>query len=328
MADTLITLLDITKQNGTDLAVGVVEEVRTFAPEINLIGGRPIKGTSYKSTVRTALPSGPAFRRANEGSDLIASKWDTRLNECFMLDAPMQVDEMVADASEFGVDSCLAREAVGVFRQKAIALGAQFYYGTANDAKGFPGLQALYDLTNMEVTANAKGSLGATTSSAWLVVNAIDCVEFIYGMNNGLNVRQWMRQQVQDANSKKFFAWVNNLSGWIGLAFNYTRSVCRIKNLTAFGTASSFGLTDNLVADALAKFPVGVVPTHLFCNRAQRLALQKSRTPIQTAGTGSAITSANGFAYPPTPTDSNGIPLYVTDSITSIEAASTAGSLT
>lgn len=328
MADQLITLLDITKKNGTDLAVGIVEEVRTFAPEVNVIGGRPIKGTSYKSRVRTALPSGPAFRRANEGADLVASKWDTRLNECFMLDAPMQVDELVAAASEFGVDSVLADEAIGVFRQKAIALGAQFYYGTTNDAKGFPGLQALYDLTNMEVTANAKGSLGATTSSAWLVVNAIDCVEFIYGMNQGLNVRQWMRQQVQDANSKKFFAWVNNLSGWIGLAFNYTRSVCRIKNLTAWQTASSLSLNDNLVAQALAKFPVGVIPTHLFCNRAQRYALQASRAPIITAGTGSAITSNQALQWAPTPVESNGIQLYVTDSLTSIEAASTAGSLT
>ena len=58
MADTFLTLLDMTKTNGTDQAVGIVEEVRTFAPEVNVISGRPIKGTTYKALVRSALPGG------------------------------------------------------------------------------------------------------------------------------------------------------------------------------------------------------------------------------------------------------------------------------
>jgi hypothetical protein len=118
---------------------------------------------------------------------------------------------------------------------------------------------------------------------------------------------------------------VNNLSGYIGLAFNYTKSACRIKNLAAVGTASNTGLTDSLVAQALAKFPVGVRPTHLFCTRAQRLFLQTSRAPVYSSAGGSSITAANALQWPPTPTESNGIPLYVTDSITDVETASAAG---
>lgn len=327
MADTFLTLLDITKMNGTDQAVGIVEEVRTFAPELDVLRGRPIRGTTYKALVRTALPGGPTFRRANEGTAVVASRWDQRINQTFFLDAQLRVDEMVLDACEFGPEWALANEATGVMRQKLVQVGSQVYYGNPvgdNTDYGFPGLVHLYDPAAMEVTANAKGSLGATTSSAWLVVNQPDCVEFIFGNNQGLQMKQWVPQYIAATNSQ-YRAFLNNLSGYIGLSFNYTKSVCRIKNLVGYGTASNIGLTDELVAKALSLFPVGTVPTHLFCNRAQRFFLQSSRTPVYSTVGKSGITASMALQYGPTPTESNGIPLHVTDSITSTETATDAG---
>jgi hypothetical protein len=326
MADTFLTLLDITKMSGTDQAVGIVEEVPTFAPEIDALKGRAIKGTTYKALVRTALPGGPTFRRANEGTAVVASRWDQRVNQTFYLDAQMRVDEAVLDSSEFGPEWVLANEASGVAKQKMIALGSQFYYGNPSTTDfGFAGLTYLYDTTNMEVLANATGALGATTSSAWLVVNMPDCVEFIYGNNQGLQLKQWVPQYVTATNAQ-YRAFLNNLSGYIGLSFNYTRSVCRIKNLTALGTASTQGLSDELIAQAISKFPVGTVPTHIFCSRAQRLRLQASRTPVLTSTTGkTAITASSALQYASVPTESNGIPIYVTDSILDTETATAAG---
>lgn len=325
MSDKFLTLLDITKMNGTDQAVGIVEEVRTYAPEIDVIKGRPIKGTTYKALVRTALPTGPTFRRANEGTAVVASRWDQRVNQTFFLDAQMRVDEAVLEASEFGAEWVLANEASGVARQKMIALGTQFYYGKPSTTDfGFSGLTYLYDTTNMEVTANAVGALGATTSSAWLVVNQPDSCEFIFGQNQGLQLKQWIPQYVTGTDSQ-YRAFLNNLSGYVGLSFNYTKSVCRIKNLVASGVASNTGLTDALVAQALAKFPVGVVPTHLFCTRAQRLQLQSSRTPVYSAEGRSGITASMQLQFASLPTESNGIPLYVTDSISNTETATAAG---
>lgn len=325
MPDTFLTLLDITKMNGTDQAVGVIEEVRTFAPESNVVGGRPIRGTTYKGLVRRTLPTGPTFRRANEGTNVVSSTWDQRVNQCFFFDGQMRVDEAVLDASEFGPEWVLANEATGIVRQKLIALGNQFYYGNPSTTDfGFAGLTYLYDPATMEVTANAKGSLGATTSSAWLIVNMPDSVEFIYGNNTGLMLKQWTPQYVLDSGNKQFRAFLNNLSGYVGLSFNYTRGACRIKNLV--GTvASNTGLTDGLVADALALFPVGTVPTHLFCNRTQRRNLQKSRSPVYGTTGGSAITASDALKYSPLPTESNGIPLHVTDSLVQTETATDAG---
>jgi hypothetical protein len=250
------------------------------------------------------------------------------LNQAFFLDAQFRIDEAVLDASEFGAEWVMGNEATGGLRQKLIALGNQFYYGnpagTVTDY-GFPGLTYLYDPAAMEVTANATGSLGATTSSAWLVVNMPDGVEFIYGNNRGLQMGQWTPQYVLDASNKQYRAFLNNLSGYVGLSFNYTKAVCRIKNLAAFGTASNTGLTDALVAQALSKFPVGTVPTHLFCTRAQRFFLQTSRTPTYTSAGGSAITAADALRFSTIPNESNGIPLHVTDSIKDTETATAAG---
>lgn len=324
--DLLLTLLDITKQNGTDQAVGIVEEVRTFAPEVNVFGGRPIPGTTYKALVRTALPTTPAFRAVNTGTAVVASRWDQRINQTFFLDGQCRVDEATLKASTFGADYVLANEASGVLKQALIQVGTQFYYGKPSTTDfGFAGLNNLYDPATMEVAANATGSAGATNSSAWLVCNAPDAAEFIYGNNQGLQMGQWMSQYVTAANAQ-YRAYVNNLSAYIGLSFNYTKSACRIKNLVAYGTSSKVGLTDALVAQALALFPVGVIPTHLFCTRAQRFFLQQSRSPVYGATGGSAITAADRLKFSPTPVESNGIPLYVTDSITDTENSSAAGS--
>jgi len=325
MADSFLTLLDITKMNGTDPAVGIIEEVRTFAPEANVIGGRTIRGTTYKGLVRTALPSAPTFRRANEGTAVAKSNWDQRVNQCFFFDGQMRVDEAVLDASEFGPEWALANEASGIIRQKLIALGTQVYYGNPSTTDfGFAGLTYLYDPAAMEITANATGSLGATTSSAWLVVNMPDSVEFIYGNNQGLQLKQWVPQYISATNSQ-YRAFLNNLSGYVGLSFNYTKAACRIKNLVSFGTASNTGLTDALVARALALFPVGTVPTHLFCNRAQRLYLQLSRSPVYGTTGGSAITATDALKFSTVPMESNGIPLHVTDSLIQTETATAAG---
>ena len=305
MADSFLTLLDITKMNGSDQAVGIIEEVRTYAPESEVFGGRPIRGTTYKGLVRTALPAGPTFRAANTGTPVVKSTWDQRINQTFFLDAQMRVDEMVLDACEFGAEWALANEALGVAKEKLIALGYQFYYGNPSKTDfGFPGLCQLYDPATMEIDAGETS--GSLCSSAWLVVNKPDCAEFIYGNNQGLQLKQWVAQYIPTANAQ-YRAFLNNLSGYVGLSFNYTKSACRIKNISL-----AHPLTDALVADALALFPVGVVPTHLFVNRTGRRLLQKSRVST-------TQTTNVALQYAPMPTESNGIPLYVTDSLTQTE---------
>jgi len=308
MADKFLSLLEMTKRNGTDAAVGLVEEVNTVAPELDSLSGRPISGITYTVKKRSVLPAGPAFRNANEGSDVISSSYEQVLGQCFFMDGQLQVDEAVISAGMAEGNSeadILADEAIGVLQTKMINLGDQFYRGTTANAKGFVGLKSLYDTSNCEV--DATGSSGSATS-AWLVWNDIQGVHWVFGNGSGISLGPWQRQQVTDANGKKLFAKVNNISGWIGLAFHHTRSVVRIKNLT---TAKP--LTDKLVAEALSKMPIFMRRSpglKLFVNSQASLQLQNSRSTVSSSKTDSGI-----LQFAPQPTESNNVPIVLTDSI-------------
>lgn len=316
MADRFLSLLDITNRNGCDAAVGLIEEVNTVAPELTDLMGRPISGISYNSKKRSTLPTKPGFRNANEGSDFVSSVYTQAQIGCHFIDGVMRVDDAVVNAGKAEGNSMadiLADEATGVIRQKAIAIGDQFYRGTTADAKGFPGLLSLYDTTNCEVDAT-----GATnTSSAWLIWNDIQGVHWVFGNNSGLNMGPWTRQLVTDSDGKGFMAWVNNLSGYIGLGFGHTRGAVRISGIK--DTSTTY-LTDARVAEALTKMPIFMRRSpglRLLCNSTAAYTLQKSRSTNTAAST---KTDAQPLVFAPQPTESNGVPIILTDSLPQTEA--------
>ena len=106
------TLLDIAKANGSDAAVGLIEEVLNAFPEVQLGAARTIKGLSYKTLVRTALPTA-SFRSANEGTPPTKSTSENRVVECFILNPRWECDKAVADAYEDGASAYIAMEADG-----------------------------------------------------------------------------------------------------------------------------------------------------------------------------------------------------------------------
>jgi hypothetical protein len=83
-------------------------------------------------------------------------------------------------------------------------------------------------------------------------------------------------------------------------------SICRIKKLTA---DSGNGLTDDLIAQALEKFPAGVRPDVMFMSKRSRRQLQNSRTAVNATG-----------APAPFPVESHGVPIVVTSALSNVEA--------
>ncbi len=322
MADKFLTLLDMTKRGGTDPAVGLIEEVNTVAPELTELMGRPINGITYKHKKRTVLPAGgtTVFRNANQGSDVAASTYEETLGSCYFLDIPLQVDEAVIHAGVAegaSMSEVHADEATGAVRQAIIGVGDQFYRGVSADSKGFVGLQSVYDSTNCEV--NATGSSGSATS-AWLIWNDPQGVHWVFGNNQGIQLRDtWQRQQVRDASSKAYMAYVNNVAGYVGLSVGHSRSIVRIKLLTA-----AKPLTDALVAEAISKLPIFMRRSSglkLLCNSVAQLQLQKSRSTVnlgtQDTTNGDKLNrlSSGILQYAPPPVESNGVPIILTDSI-------------
>jgi len=185
----------------------------------------------------------------------------------------------------------------------------------------------------------AGGTTASVQSSAYLIWENIKGAHFIFGGKNGQQglsmLPEWRIQQVNGANSKAMTAYVNNLQGWIGFSVNHPNSVGRIANINK-GTDSK-PLTDDLVSQLLSLIPLQMrtevlsnlntgAPNKwgpglkLLMNPITAYGLQVSRTKV----TGVAGQVVDGAAVQPSlPTESNGIPIVLTDSITNTEAVLT-----
>lgn len=325
-------MLDIAKLNGNDAVVGLVEENLTFAPELEVVPARTVKGTSYRTVSRDTYP-GVGFRAANGGVPYTKSTFLNRLHECYIFSGNIRADVAIASAHEDGADAFKAIEASGVAKQALIEIGQQFIYGLAADAKGFPGLKAFHDAFSTELTArgvapiviDAGGTTADTGSSVYGVKFGEQGLQFIFGNNAGLTLGEWFQQMVNDGNAgQDYLAWVNSLNAWIGLQAANPYCVGRLKDATA---DANKGVTDSLLEDLLALYPVGYKPDAWFMSRRSRRQLQKSRSVVLSSGTpqrsnAGNVGSGGTETSAPIPTEACGIPIVCTDSIVDTEALS------
>ena len=335
MANDFLSLLDITSRRNTDAAVGLVEEVVTYAPEIERVMGRPIPGSFYIARVRTAYTAKAAFRQLNAGLAIGSSKYSPKRFDCFNFDAQLQIDEAsgkVADQQGDSLGDLQADEAAGAIRAKAIALGSQFYQGTLFDSNGPPGLidfltsqlNVIDPLTGAAIdqSVDAGGSAGGKCERAWFIWMHPQGVHFLFGGNQGLEINPWIKQQVTDDAdaTKKFMAWVSNINGLIGTSCAHIRAIGCIRNIdnTISGGNYTKPVTDALIAQLMAKFPIGVAPNLCFMSRQSRAGLQAARgvTLFGNLGTPTRQNSGAAAIVAPLPTETgDGVPIIATDSI-------------
>lgn len=307
-----LNLLDLTKLRGHAREVGLIESVMAAAPELAVIPGRTIRGTTYKTVDRTTLPV-TGFTHANEGIQPSKSSFAMKLVECHIFRGAINVDKAVAMDHEDGPAVLQRIEAEGVGRSAGIEIGKQIFYGTDEDAKGFPGLQALCP-AGMRVDATGSTAGGAT--SVYAVKFGPQFVQLIYGGGSTIQLPPFREQAVTDAGGGQYDAYVSNLTAWVGLQCVHPYAIGRICNLTA---QAGKGLTDSLLADLLAKFPVGFTPDALFMSRQSRTQLQKNRTvTLQGNGKGDVGSLSGNIA--PLPTEAFGIPIITTDNLLNTEA--------
>ena len=352
MANQLLTLLDVVKRKGNDQIIGLLEDTITYAPELSAVMGRPISGIMYK-TLHRALPT-VAFRQANNGSSTVKGKYRQSLHECSIIDAQLQADTAVVDATapsspdspQADIGDMLFDEAQGAVMATYITVGAQMYYGTASDPNGFTGIAPLVGALNPAlntgaavITSGTGGHTAAVQSSVYFIWENLRGSHFIFGNNRGLTMLpEWRIQQVSGNTSGVLTAYVNNLQGWIGFAVNHPLSVARICNINL--ATDSAPLTDILVASLLQWLPLQMrneITANLnntggpnkwgpglkmFMNPQVAFSLQQSRSPV-TSGVGTAITADMPLRFAELPTQSNGIPIVLTNSITNTEAVVT-----
>lgn len=299
-----LTLLDIAKRVNNDRVIGTVEEVITAAPEIRDIVARPKAGTSYNIHRRTALPAG-AFRTANAGAALTNSTTEQVIAPMYFFDTPLQVDEALVQGDDGELGDLLASEAVGAVQGSFNYLGSQVWYGDNATTNGFDGLEnSVYDQIN--------GGGDTAVSSAYLlwVPDNYQGVHFDIGNNGMMEFPEWAKQRIFDGTGKPYTAYVSNMSFWIGLNISSVQSVWRVANLT-----SADPFTDDLGAELLSKVPVSRrAGLRWFVNRQVAFQLQKSRNAV-----GAVASGSTGAGYAQTPTECQGIPITITDSLAADE---------
>lgn len=302
------TLLDIQKLNA-GVGFDLVEENVLLAPEFRIIPAEAITGTEMELTVRTDLPS-VAFRRTNEGSARSKSTYENRIFQCADLSHQIAIDQSLArkqkDPARF-----MENHAAGAIEAAFRHCGKQFWYGTTNDAKGFPGVIAQmsgegYTLADHEVDVT-----GTTAkSSVYFVRLARETLQIITGNGTAITLQpEWKEETVYDTSNNPFQAFTNWMNFACGARLANKHSVVRIKNI---GIAANKTLTDLHMFAAYEKFTtaLGAEPTHIFMTPRSVEQLRASRT-----NTGS---NEKG-TLPPLPTDWSGIPIVRSSAISNAE---------
>ena len=307
------TLLDVIRRNGTDAAVGLIDETTKATPEVRIGAARDIKGLNYKTRVRTGLPT-VGFRQVNQGTAVSKSQTEQRLIECYLLNPPFEVDKAAADASEDGAAAYLAEEAQAISQASFQSLGKSFYYGSDSAlgmSDSFPGLLQGYDSTNLVVDAG--GTTDDTCSSVWLVRFGTQGVQWVLGEGGRAEVTDPIEVRLVDGSGNPYTGYHQELYMRPGLQIGSVHSVCRIKKLTA---DSGKGLTDALLTKAFTKFPAGLPPNAIFLTLRSWEQWKNSRTATTTNGAPAD--------WPETCKGPEGsVQVYCTDSISNIEKLTT-----
>lgn len=315
------TMRDIAALQGRDKVVDIIDLVKGSYPEIDVISGRTIAGTTYKVTLSNNNPLG-GFRAVNEGVVPGANELTELLVSTYRYENPITADVALAEANEDGVEAYLRMRSKSHVAGGMELLGGKVYYGSAAEgSKEFPGMAAYVDdavIQGYDMAVNAGGSTANKASSVFLAyLDVEDGAGFLYGMGQGLNVGAFSKHPlpiVKDGVSTLLEMYYASLGLWIGFQRHDPRSIVRIANLT---TQADKGLTDALISEAIsrmpAKFRQDKSKLRLFANNRSMKQLQDARTAINQV-------AFNAGAIADWPTEAHGVSIVETDSIVSTEA--------
>jgi hypothetical protein len=309
------TLLDIAKANGVEQ---VINEATRVHPELTVIPSFPLTGITAKSVVYTgASNTTGSFRQLNAGTSDITETSEERTFECFTAEPRIEEDRAIAERYDKGPLAWMEAKSGRVLDLEMLGWCKQMYYGAGNNSVGFPGLIQSYDATNMVVDAG--GTTANTGSSIWLLRAAPagnladDGVRWRFGNNGQTRFDPVQLLPFIDPNdaSKKFMKYLTTFTAYPGFQVQSILRVVRIKKLTA---DAGKGATDDLLNQALEKFPAGKGPNLILMTLRSARQIQSSRTATNPTGTPAPWpNSIMGV-------DGQEIPIRVTEAISNTES--------
>lgn len=354
------TAVELLQVQGTafnsNLFMGVVADL----PVINTFDAREVTSDKILSLGIVALPTG---RFLNLGEGYRTAQTDTALVEYNAsriggsVKIQISTEEKWNKANRSAIGAGIASD-YATIQIRGATLGqmrtvqTQIFYGTTNDAKGFPGLKGLtpYVASNVLATTdhaqdsswaksviNAGGSTSSTASSIYAVrFGEMDCQMCIGGpgglsgfLNYPTPEKVWLEAtDAVDSVSKGDWYHVTTAEGYLGLSVmgsnqaNASRqfpqySVRRIANVTA---QTGYTCTDSLLAKLTAAAPDEKRASIIYMSYRSRRQLQESRSPSSTIYVGGVLPKNSAFNYAPLPEQFEGIPIVATDAIGNTDA--------
>jgi hypothetical protein len=224
-----------------------------------------------------------------------------------LLDCSLAIDQALADQYRFGAEAYVAREAVRHLKSGFSHLEQTMFGGTGFDAAGFSGLGDNAGLNGLadEMVHDGGGVAAAAQTSVWAIRTGNDLRDMvaISGMDGEIRIGDIISQFI-DVTGGRMPVYAVPVFMWQGMQIGGARSVGRLGNIDATAT-----LDDDKIAEVLSLFPANRGPNILAMTRTSLKQLRQSRTATNPTG------SPADF-----PTESFGVQIITTDSLTATEA--------
>lgn len=306
MPNVFTTTAELLQLGDGDISDIDVSELLEDAPLIAAMSAIEASNEDSHSWLKkTAAPSA-GFRSVNDGMENTKATYTKVTQALKLFDASFSIDMALLKLRSG--DAVKRREAVDHLKKAFTSMESQVVYGTGSDSDGFAGFanETTVDDKNDAMVVDATGTTVNGATSVWAIRSGESAVSVCYGANGRIELGDEYMTTLEGATTGVYDAMRTPVMFWGGVQVATSLDLGRICNLTA---QAGKGLTDDLIADLLAKFPAGRPPTHLVMNRQSRKQLQQSRT----------ATNATG-APAPFPIEAFNVPILTTDQITNTEA--------
>jgi hypothetical protein len=262
-------------------------------------------GTRHQFKRKLTAP-GVGFRLINEGITNAGGTFEIVSQDCALLDASFDRDKALAMAFKKGATAYMDAEGMDSLQEAFFAAEcAIFRAGMNKQFTGLPGNPYFDQVTADSQVIDAGGSGGR---SVWLLRSAANGISVIAGNEGRIDMATTdTENRIKDASNRFFTALSRSILGFFCLQVGRKYDAVRIVNLD--GT-TGHTLTDDMLYDAISRFPSGEGPNMIALSRTSLKELRQSRTATNPTGSPA-----------PTPKDVDGIQIINTDAIPENEAA-------
>jgi hypothetical protein len=313
----MFTLKDALLENSEGASREILTELVGSFPESEILPADIVDGYEYESLVEIKR-AGVKFYDRGGSLPISNDELELRKFQMYNLGGISGGPVSTLETIKGGYGKWLERQEQSKVKSAVELMGKGFYYGQTTQVltdqtgasidlkKCFPGI--IKGMTSaMEI--DATGSSAQTSVYALRITSSGIRMKMGGGVGIGMP-KEYQMQFVPGATSGELIQMVLGLVRcYPGLEVLVSHNRARIKNLSSAG-ASGKTLTAGMMDRLEALAPAGLPWTHYFMTKASRAQLQADK---QSKVLG-------GASYMPPPTEHNGIPIIVTDSISNAES--------